>query len=245
MTSTQTGFVENLLAAVRENPLAAALIGGGAFWLLAGNENLKKAAGSATAAAASLADVTARNVQAATTAPRRTASPPTAPDLERNDSYHVGDGLRAATSAAADAVSGTTEQVRNRLGESAAYARDKLGALGAALPDKETYSKVQSTLGDVLERQPLVLGVVGIGVGAALARAFPTSDVENVWLGDISDDVKDDLATRAGAVSQSVREASDTLKAELADTGAEALDRLKQAGMDAASAARDKVRPSL
>jgi hypothetical protein len=54
--------------------------------------------------------------------------------------------------------------------------------------------------------------------------------------------MKADLNARTGAVSQSIREASDTLKAELGDTAAEAADRLKQAGMDAANAARDKLR---
>ena len=47
---------------------------------------------------------------------------------------------------------------------------------------------------------------------------------------------------RAGAVTQSLREASDTLKAEFSDTGAEAVDRLKQAGTDAADAAREKLK---
>jgi hypothetical protein len=94
----------------------------------------------------------------------------------------------------------------------------------------------------MLERQPLVLGVVGLAIGAAVAGAFSTSDLENEWVGQFSDDVKDELNTRAGAVSQSLREASDTLKAELSDTGAEAVDRLKQAGMDAADAAQAKVK---
>jgi hypothetical protein len=103
---------------------------------------------------------------------------------------------------------------------------------------------MRSTLADVLERQPLVLGVVGVAVGAALAGAFRTSEMENEWIGDISDDVKADLETRAGAVSHSIRESADTLKAELSDTGTEALDRVKQAGKDAATAVRNKVRPS-
>jgi hypothetical protein len=54
--------------------------------------------------------------------------------------------------------------------------------------------------------------------------------------------MKADLNGRAGAVTQSLREASDTLKAELSDTGAEAVDRVKQAGIDAAAAAREKVK---
>jgi hypothetical protein len=243
MSSTQrAGFVDNLVTAIRDNPLAAALIGGGAFWLLAGNKNLKKAAGSASAAASSLADVAARNGQAAASRLQRTASPPTAPEIGRNESFDVSGHLRGAANAAAEVVSGAADQVRDRLGESATSAREKISALGDVLPDKQTYAKVQSGLADLLERQPLVLGVVGAAVGAALAGAFRTSDVENEWLGEISDDVKADLETRAGAVSQSIRESADTLKAELSDTGMEALDRVKQAGKDAATAVQDTVR---
>jgi len=94
----------------------------------------------------------------------------------------------------------------------------------------------------VLERQPLVLGAVGLAIGAAVAGAFRTSDLENEWAGELSDDVKADLNTRAGAVSQSLSQAADTLKAELGDTGVEAVDRVKQAGRDAADAAREKVK---
>ena len=43
---------------------------------------------------------------------------------------------------------------------------------------------------------------------------------------------------RAGAVSQSVKEAADTLKGEITDAGAEYADRVKQAGQDAIEAAR-------
>jgi hypothetical protein len=62
------------------------------------------------------------------------------------------------------------------------------------------------------------------------------------WVGEVSDKVKEDLNARAGAVSQSVREASDTLKAQIDDIGSEAFDRVQETGRDAMDAARGKVK---
>jgi hypothetical protein len=116
--------------------------------------------------------------------------------------------------------------------------------LGNALPGKEGFTKAQSSLANAFERQPLVLGAIGLAIGAAVAGALRMSDLENESIGELRDHVKADLNTRAGAVSQSLREASDKLKAELRDTGAEAVDRLKQTGSDAADAAREKLKSS-
>ena len=75
--------------------------------------------------------------------------------------------------------------------------------------------QAQSSLSDLLERQPLVLGAVGLAIGATVAGALAKSSLEDEWVGNMSDGLKADLKERAGAVSQSVREASDTLQAEL------------------------------
>ena len=170
---------------------------------------------------------------------QRTMAPPTAPEMNHEGSFRVGETLRDAGTAASEAMSGAAEKIKDRFDEGVAYAQESFGRLG---PGKESLTKAQSSLADMLERQPLVLGAIGLAIGAAVAGAFRTSDLENEWIGDLSDDVKADLNARAGAVSQSLREASYTLKAELSDTGAEAIDRVKQVGMDAADAAREKVK---
>lgn len=242
MKSTQSGFFDSLVSAVRENPLAACLIGGGALWLLIGNEKLKSAANSATAAASWAADAGARNLREAASRFQTTAAPPTAPELDDEGSFRAGETLREAGTAASDTISGAADKIRDRFDEGVAYARENFSKLGNPLPGKEAFAKAQSSLAGVLDRQPLVLGAVGLAIGAAVAGAFRTSDLENEWVGELSDDMKADLNTRVGAVSQSLREASDTLKAEVSGIGAEAVDRAKQAGMDAADAAREKVK---
>ena len=216
MSGTQTGFFDSLTSAVQENPLAAALIGGGALWLLIGNGKLKGAASSATSAVSPMVDFGARNLRSAASGLQRTAAPPTAPEMDHERSFRVGETLRDAGNVASDAMSGAAEKIADRFDEGVAYARESFGKLG---PGKESLAKAQSSLADMLERQPLVLGAIGLAIGATVAGAFQTSDVENEWIGDLSDDVKADLNSRAGAVSQSLREASDTLKAELGTRG--------------------------
>jgi hypothetical protein len=247
MIGSQGSFIDGLTAAARENPLAAALIGGGALWLLIGSDRLKNAAGSVTAAAAPLADLGARAQRSAASrwedwedaygSMRKRAS-----RMQDDASRGFNETARNARTAASDATSDAAEAMSQRFDEGAASAREMFDRLGRALPRKETFAKAQSSLSDLLERQPLVLGAVGLAIGATVAGALARSSVEDEWVGDLSDSLKTDLKERAGAVSQSVREASDTLTAELSDAGAEYADRVQQAGWDALEASREKLR---
>jgi hypothetical protein len=244
MNGSQGSFLDGLSAAARENPLAAALIGGGALWLLIGSDKLKNAAGSITSATAPIADLGARAQTSAFSSwedsygsMRNRAS-----RMQDEASHTVNETVSKARTAASDAMSGAAETMSERFDEGMAGAREMFDRMGRALPRKETLRQAQSSLSDLLERQPLVLGAVGLAIGATVAGALAKSSLEDEWVGDLSDGLKADLKERAGAVSQSVREASDTLKAEFADAGAEYADRVQQAGRDALDAGREKLR---
>jgi hypothetical protein len=237
MSSPRPGFLDSLVSAVQENPLAATLIGGGAAWLLIGSDRLRNTAASVAATAAPIVDIAARNARTATMQRQHPVVPEMDHDEQPQMTASMTEKLREAGGAATESISEAAGTVKERIGDGMAYAREGLGSLAG----KETLSRVQSSLSDTLERQPLLTGMIGLVIGAAVAGAFRTTDLENQWAGEFSDDVKADLGRRAEAVSQSLREASDTVQAELGDTGAEAVDRLKQAGMDAAKAARDSV----
>ena len=241
MSNTQGSFVDSVITAARENPIAAALIGGGALWLLIGSEKLKSAA-SITSTTFPSSDTATRRQKSARSRYEATPAPPTAPEMDHEGSFGLGETLHDARTAASDAVSKAAGQMKDRFDEGTNYARDMIGQLDEILPGKDTFTRAQSSLADLLERQPLVLGAIGLAVGAAVAGAFQSSDLENEWVGEYSDSVKGELNERAGAVSQSVREAADTLKDEIKDAGTETFDRVKQAGMDVAEAAGQKLR---
>jgi hypothetical protein len=243
MNGSQGNFMDGLAAAARENPLAAALIGGGALWLLIGSDKLKNAAGSVASAAAPIADLGERAQRSTFSSwedsygsMRNRAS-----RIQDEAARGINETVRDARTAAADAMSGAAETMSERFDEGMAGAREMFDRVGQALPKKETLKKAQSSLSDLLERQPLVLGAVGLAIGATVAGALAKSGLEDEWVGNLSDGLKADLKERAGAVSQSVREGADTLKAEFADAGAEYADRVQQAGRDALDAGREKL----
>ncbi|KRR12374.1 hypothetical protein [Bradyrhizobium valentinum] len=244
MSGSQGSFIDSLTAAARENPLAAALIGGGALWLLIGSDKLKNAAGSVTSAAAPLADIGARAQRSAGSTWEDTygSMRNRASRMKDEASRGINETVSDSRTAASDAMSGAAETTSERFDEGMTSAREMFDRLGRALPRKEAFRQAQSSLSDLLERQPLVLGAVGLAIGATVAGALAKSALEDEWVGDLSDGLKADLKERAGAVSQSVREASDTLQAELADAGAEYADRVEQAGRDALDASREKLR---
>lgn len=240
--NTRTRFLDNLVVAVRDNPVAAALIGGGALWLVVRDERLKSATRSATAAALPMVDSGARNLHKMTSELHGMAAPPTAPEMDDQGSFRFGEMLRDTGAAASIAVSEAGEKMRDRFKEGVDYARESADKLRDPLPGKQTVVKTQSLLIDIFERQPLVLGAIGLAIGAAVAGAFHSSDVENKWIGEASDDVKADLNRRVGAVSESLAEASDALKTEFSDAVADTAYRIKLAGTDAAMAAREEMK---
>jgi hypothetical protein len=140
--------------------------------------------------------------------------------------------------AASGAVAGAARRVKGSIGDGLAYARDNFGGLQDLLPENETFSRIQSSLADTLDRQPLALAAIGLLVGAAVGGCVPLLGFRGCLGRRISDDVKADLSKRAGAVSQCLNEASGALAGELGDTAAEAINRLKQVAVDSSQATR-------
>ena len=222
---SENGFVNRLVISAQENPLAATLIAGGLVWMAVGNRRLVGAAQAARDAATPALD----------SAPRRLDAEP----LSRlNQAEESPTQNEKATSAVAENVSRWKDAAK----EGWSDARDRV----AELPDPRptiaaSYGEARTMLADVLERQPLVLGVIGLAIGAAIAGAFSSTGPERDFMGATSESARAELSARADAVVGNLTMGAGALKAEFSDTGAEALDRLQQAGKDAVAAAREKA----
>jgi hypothetical protein len=188
--------VDRVNAAIRENPLAAGLIGAGITWMLLGGAKgfgvmagvVKGAAGKAGAAAteagSSVANGLAKAGSAAAAGLKNTAS-----DVAGSVASIVPDLSVQDTDKAFESLSNARVAIADRL-DSAAIAGREYGAA------------IQSKLSGALERQPLLLGAIGLAIGAGIASTFARTAVERELMGeqgsamrerlqDVVDDVKD------------------------------------------------------
>ena len=199
-----TDFARNLAASVRDNPLPLLLIGAGIGWLMLSDR--RGGTGG-----------TVGDRQQRALPPPSGRSQPTSvrvyPTGSQTGTSDAGDGPSATERASAavsdaedrigEAASGVRDSVAgaaDRVGEAAssAYrsaadagrgARDQFGQLG---------DSTRQGLGWLVREQPLVLGAVGLAVGAAVGALLPGTEAEDRLMGE----TRDDLAERARATAE-------------------------------------------
>ena len=174
--------VDRVNAAIRENPLAAGLIGAGVAWMfLGGPKGVRMMAGTATTAvrktglAAAAAGTTVAGSLAAA-------------------GSDIASGVKEAGARAADAVASIVPELPETpepseanetadAGSSASSAvGDRMSSVAAA--GREYGATIQSRLSEGLERQPLLLGVIGLAIGAGIASTFATTAIEGELMGE-------------------------------------------------------------
>jgi uncharacterized phage infection (PIP) family protein YhgE len=98
------------------------------------------------------------------------------------------DALGSTSDAMGSSVARTGSLVRDRAGDAAEFATNT----GIKLRDQavETSHNVSSGMSDVIQRNPLLFGGLGLTVGMLIARALPQSDIEKDIMGSASADVR-------------------------------------------------------
>ena len=71
--------------------------------------------------------------------------------------------------------------------------------------------------GSILNEQPLVLGAIGVAIGAAIAAAAPQTRAEDEWIGEAGDWLTDELKRSWEERRESLRETADPSRAPAED----------------------------
>ena len=178
----RSGLVEDLNTAIRDNPLAAGLITAGAIWMLLGRKGVGAAAAGIGAAATGAGHMAGKAGSAAFGSARSAAEA-------------IGSAGSSVASTVADAGARGIDKVASIIPDLSAdepsdygytpeQSRARSSKSFAASATGRYAADVKSRLAETFEQQPLLLGAVGLAIGAAIASSFRTTAVEAEWIGD-------------------------------------------------------------
>jgi len=200
MTDTServTGFVQDLGDAVKQNPLSAALIGMGMVWLFANR-------GQATGAAAM------RGIADAAQDAWKGAS---------SNLQSTSEGIQSGISSVSSVMRDQATSASNAIGESGSRIASQFADRAEEIPElaASAFDEARSNLSRIFRRQPLALGAVGLAIGAAVAASLPMTEAEREYLGETSDQVKEELGDLADEKAQQATEIGQRVFEAMAD----------------------------
>ena len=187
-----------IIGTIRANPLPAALTGIGLGWLIVNARRQSSARGSYRAGA-----------YAYEYPPRYDA-----PGVE-------GSSAGQAVERARDRAGETATQVQDKVGQVAGQAQDRASRLG----DQARYQAQRASGGfqRMLQENPLAVGALGVGVGAAVGLAIPETTREHEVMGEARDTFVEKAQEKAQdaqeRVQQVAQEAQDAAQQEAENQG--------------------------
>ena len=130
-------------------------------------------------------------------------------------------------------------------GSAGAIRKGSDAPLGAQ--DSRMFAIAQANIADVMDRQPLMLGAIGLGVGAAMAAALPSTAVETDLLGQASADLQARTRKATAEVTEHVANLADGVTAAVATEAREqglTSEGLKESARDASRKVQNVVAQS-
>jgi hypothetical protein len=216
-TKRVEGLVDDLNGAIRENPLAAGLIGMGVAWMLFGGSKMpglvpgaiKSAATNVGSVASAAGSAVAGGISGAGS---RIAG------VARQVQGTVSDATAdAAASVSATDIPGIVPDMENAFTKAAGGVREALA--DTATRGREYGSAIQSRLADGLERQPLLLGAIGLAIGAGIASTFASTKLENEVMGAQGANARDAFQGFVSDTRKRAEQVIDTVKDEAQKQG--------------------------
>ena len=206
-------IIDRVNSAIRDNPLAAGLIGAGVAWMLFGGaKGFNAVAGAAKGAAGQAGSAVAAAGNAMAGGLTKAASA-------------AASGIKDSASGIAGSVASIVPDLSvpdtNGTMDAAADARSAIGQHldAAAATGREYGAAIQSRLSESLERQPLLLGAIGLAIGAGIASTFATTAVENELMGERGTAAREQLQNLTNDVTERATQVVADVKDEAAKQG--------------------------
>lgn len=247
-TSLPADFGANLGNTIRDNPVPVALMGIGIAWLMMAGQrsdgrarSRRQAAdydeeiyGRESAMAYDGTDYTSATASGASSEGAMHRAAAKAGETGRNLKDKAGelgqrisDTTSSVTGRAQEITGRAQEMTRNargRMSESAGNARARMGELSQR--SQQQYYRAKDSFGQMLDEQPLVLGALGVAIGAALGAAFPNTRREDELMGRTRDDLlesaKETARGQAEAVKESAQRVAQAAKQEIDERAGDA-----------------------
>jgi hypothetical protein len=203
-------FVSALQGAVRESPVSAALISMGVLWLFMGGSKTSlfgdksifgKAASYWEQPNGAVSDVSPSGRRVAGSGADAASQ---IGGVVREASTAVGDAASRTGAQAADSLSSAYQAATHLASQSTGAVANATSTAGRALHEKGAAlgTAVQQNLSDLFERQPLMLGAVGLAIGAGIAASIRATEAEKRTFGKASDLVRDTVTEKAGELKE-------------------------------------------
>ncbi|KTT28084.1 hypothetical protein NS201_21440 [Pseudomonas oryzihabitans] len=195
-------FAHNLGTTLKANPVPAVLTSVGLLWLALGQNRTPALATTGTPLKDKLAGAMDSVAKGA--------------DHTRDSLNRGSHDVRDKVTGLGESVSAKAAQTGERLSDTAAHAKDTLA---------DQAQQLKGSFDTLLREQPLVVGALGIALGALLGAALPRTQTEDRTLGKHSDKLTAKVKQAASGgyeqVSAAGREVVDKARTDSADRGQE------------------------
>lgn len=224
--------------AVRDNPVAAGLIGLGLFMTFFGTAKIPALAATLPGGIKSAAGAVAETV--ASGGRSVSAGLSTVGEAVANTATGLAD---KASAAATEGLGGEKlAEQGSRAGEMITRGAEQIrdNAAMAARSGMDAGIMLQGKLSETLTQYPLLIGAVGLAIGAGIASALPGTDAERELVGEQASALRDEVQDRANQV---IRDVKDAAASEGLTTSAakEALATVSRKAQSVAGSARDSI----
>lgn len=211
-----TDFVRDLGDAARRNPLSTALIGMGLLWLMTGGGPVRRANQLVHGSGLDRLPEVAADAYAS----GRSALSSGVDTLTERFS-DLSDSASSMADAATRSVRDSGGAVLDRATRLSSDLVESASSFGRTIPARgnDLLSEARNNLSTMFNQQPLLLGAVGLAIGAGIAASLRTTELEATYLGEVADELK---AKASGFVAEQTEHVQSMVKDAASQTMEEA-----------------------